>query len=87
MTQPHLCDMHNTPLLDEACFTCLGVAPETLKKPDEWQKLLPNVLIVDSDGWSNYARYGLPAKDWDVPITLTEYIARRGWCTCDWSGR
>jgi hypothetical protein len=50
---------------------------QILKTPSEWQKEMPEVIIIDIDGWR------LPdAKDWNEPITRAEYLTRRSFCTC-----
>ena len=58
------------------CDLCADVTP-ILKPPSEWQKEMPDVIIIDIDGWR------LPdAKDWNEPITRDEYLTRRSFCTC-----
>lgn len=49
-----------------------------LKTPDEWQRLIPDVVIRDADGWR-----GTTGRPWDDPITRSEYIQRRDRCTLD----
>lgn len=51
-------------------------AAQELKTPDEWQRLIPEVRIVDSDGWR-----GPGGRPWDDPITRSEYLQRRNRCT------
>lgn len=51
-------------------------ADAALKTPDEWQRLIPDVRIVDSDGWR-----GPGGRSWDDPITRAEYLERRNRCT------
>lgn len=43
-----------------------------LRTPDEWQRVMPDVQIVDPDGWR-----GNDGPPWDMPIDRTEYLARR----------
>lgn len=47
-----------------------------LKTPDEWQRLIPDIVIRDPDGWR-----GPGGRPWDDPITRSEYLERRNRCT------
>jgi hypothetical protein len=67
-------------VMSGVCVNCHNtgtILKSILKKPSEWQKEMPEVIIWDSDGWR------LPdAKDWNEPITRAEYLTRRSFCTC-----
>jgi hypothetical protein len=49
---------------------------DTLKTPDEWQAEMPDLVVVDPDGWR-----GEGGRPWTDPISREEYIARRNLCT------
>lgn len=50
-----------------------------LRTPDEWQRRIPDVVILDADGWRDAP--GTPGRSWDEPITRDEYLERRNRCT------
>jgi hypothetical protein len=47
-----------------------------LRTPEDWQRQLPDVEILDPDGWR-----GPNGRPWDEPITEAEYLRRRALCT------
>jgi hypothetical protein len=47
-----------------------------LKTPSEWQCEIPDVRIMDPDGWR-----GSDGRPWTDPISREEYLSRRDRCT------
>lgn len=47
-----------------------------LRTPDEWQAAIPDVRIVDPDGWR-----GPKGRPWTDRISRREYLERRAQCT------
>jgi hypothetical protein len=51
---------------------------EELRTPEQWEEDMDSE-VVDADGWR--ADCALGAKNWNVPITLAEYLERAGTST------
>lgn len=50
---------------------------DELLPASEWQKRLPEIVVMDPDGW----RHKNDGVTWETPITEAEYIRRRAQCT------
>jgi hypothetical protein len=49
-----------------------------LKTPEEWQALIPGVVILDPDGWRGWG-----GRPWTDRISRREYLERRDRCTVE----